>query len=70
MADPIIQTFCCHHANGTDVAVTIMEEFNTDAYNGVCLFSSALGILGAIYQVSSFCLKKVKVLCTLSIDTT
>lgn len=54
MADPTIQTFCCHHANGTDMAVTIMEEFNTDAYNGVCLFSSALGILGAIYQVGIF----------------
>lgn len=56
MADPTIQTFCCHHANGTDMAVTIMEEFDTDAYNSVCLFSSALGILGAAYQVgcSSF----------------
>lgn len=51
MADPTIQTFCCHHANGTDMAVTIMEEFNTDAYNSVCLFSSALGILGAVYQI-------------------
>ncbi|XP_044272227.1 G-protein coupled receptor 143-like isoform X2 [Tribolium madens] len=51
MADPTIQTFCCHHANGTDMAVTIMEEFNTDAYNAVCLFSSCLGILGAIYQI-------------------
>lgn len=51
MADPTIQTFCCHSANGTDMAVTVMEEFNTDAYNGVCLFSSSLGILGALYQV-------------------
>lgn len=51
MSDPTIQTFCCHHGNGTDVALTIMQEFDTDAYNIVCLFSSALGILGAIYQV-------------------
>ncbi|KAG5878284.1 hypothetical protein JTB14_033085 [Gonioctena quinquepunctata] len=51
MADPTIQTFCCHHANGTDMAVTIMQEFNTDAYNTVCLVSSALGILGAVYQI-------------------
>ena len=51
MADPTIQTFCCHHGNGTDMAVTIMQEFNTDAYNAVCIFSSCLGILGAVYQV-------------------
>ncbi|CAH1156202.1 unnamed protein product [Phaedon cochleariae] len=51
MADPTIQTFCCHHANGTDMAVTIMQEFNTDAYNAVCLISSALGVFGAIYQI-------------------
>ncbi|CAH1979512.1 unnamed protein product [Acanthoscelides obtectus] len=51
MADPTIQTFCCHPANGTDVALTIMDEFNTDTYNCVCIFSSAMGILGAIYQI-------------------
>lgn len=51
MADPTIQTFCCHHANDTDMAVRIMEEFNTDAYNAVCLTSSALGMIGALYQV-------------------
>ncbi|CAG9760843.1 unnamed protein product [Ceutorhynchus assimilis] len=51
MSDPTIQTFCCHHGNGTDVAVTVMREFDTDSYNMVCLFSSGLGILGAIYQV-------------------
>lgn len=51
MSDPTIQTFCCHHGNGTDVALTIMQEFNTEAYNIICLFSSALGILGAIYQI-------------------
>lgn len=51
MSDPTIQTFCCHHGNGTDVAVTIAEEFNTNSYNIVCLLSSGLGILGAVYQV-------------------
>ncbi|OXU24776.1 G-protein coupled receptor 143 isoform X2 [Nasonia vitripennis] len=51
MADPTIQTFCCHHNNRTDMALIIMEEFNTDAYNTVCMVSSSIGILGAIYQV-------------------
>lgn len=52
MADPTIQTFCCHNANDTDRAVKIMSEFNTDSYNAVCLASSVLGIFGALYQVS------------------
>ncbi|XP_066587377.1 G-protein coupled receptor 143-like [Prorops nasuta] len=51
MADPTIQTFCCHHTNRTDVAMVIMQEFNTDAYNIVCMVSSTMGILGALYQV-------------------
>ncbi|GJQ75634.1 hypothetical protein Trydic_g17712 [Trypoxylus dichotomus] len=51
MADPTIQTFCCYHGNGSDVATRIVREFNVDGYNTVCLFSSALGILGAIYQI-------------------
>ncbi|XP_072378572.1 G-protein coupled receptor 143-like [Diabrotica undecimpunctata] len=51
MADPTIQTFCCHHGNGTDMAIAIMEEFDTNAYNGVCIMSSTLGILGALYQI-------------------
>ncbi|XP_054011433.1 G-protein coupled receptor 143-like [Hylaeus anthracinus] len=51
MADPTIQTFCCHHSNRTDMAIVIMQEFNTDAYNSVCMLSSAIGILGAVYQI-------------------
>ncbi|KRT78861.1 hypothetical protein AMK59_7044, partial [Oryctes borbonicus] len=51
MSDPTIQTFCCYHGNGSDVATTIVREFNLDGYNTVCLISSALGILGAIYQI-------------------
>ena len=33
------------------MAITIMEEFNTDVYNTVCMLSSSIGILGAVYQV-------------------
>lgn len=51
MADPTIQTFCCQHGNGTDMSLAILEQFNTNAYNFVCIFSSTVGILGAIYQV-------------------
>lgn len=51
MADPTMQTFCCYHGNGSDVATKIVKEFDINGYNIVCLFSSALGILGAIYQV-------------------
>lgn len=51
MADPTIQTFCCHHSNSTDMAIMIMQEFNTDVYNTVCMLSSSIGILGAVYQV-------------------
>lgn len=54
MADPTIQTFCCHHSNGSDMAVAIMEEFDTNTYNVVCIFSSILGMLGAIYQVNMY----------------
>ncbi|CAG5089917.1 Similar to GPR143: G-protein coupled receptor 143 (Homo sapiens) [Cotesia congregata] len=51
MADPTIQTFCCKHNNNTDMAIIIMQEFNTDAYNVVCMLSSIIGIIGAIYQI-------------------
>ncbi|XP_063973834.1 G-protein coupled receptor 143-like isoform X2 [Diachasmimorpha longicaudata] len=51
MADPTIQTFCCHHNNKTDMSVIIMQEFNPDVYNTVCILSSAMGILGAVYQI-------------------
>ncbi|XP_059057105.1 G-protein coupled receptor 143-like [Achroia grisella] len=52
MSDPTIQTFCCHHTgNNEDLAVRIMNEFNTDTYNAVCLFSSSVGILGSLYQI-------------------
>lgn len=53
-----MQTFCCHRTasvgahNSSDVIGRIMMEFNTDAYNIVCMFASGLGIFGAVYQVS------------------
>ncbi|KAF2882378.1 hypothetical protein ILUMI_23798 [Ignelater luminosus] len=52
MADPTIQTFCCYTiANATYTASSILKEFNPGAYNFVSIFSSALGSLGAIYQL-------------------
>lgn len=52
MSDPTIQTFCCHHSgNKEDLAIKIMDEFNTESYNTVCLVSSTIGILGSLYQV-------------------
>ncbi|XP_049867680.1 G-protein coupled receptor 143-like [Pectinophora gossypiella] len=60
MSDPTIQTFCCHHSgNQEDMAVKIMSEFNTDSYNTVCLVSSTVGILGALYQVYPYVTKRV-----------
>lgn len=59
MADPTIQTFCCHHSNRTDMAIVIMQEFNTDAYNAVCMTSSLIGIVGAVYQVSEVFMNSV-----------
>lgn len=51
MADPTIQTFCCHRPNTTDSPVNFLMEFHSDLYNTVCVASSLLGIAGAIYQV-------------------
>lgn len=67
MSDPTIQTFCCHHTGkNEDLAVRIMDEFNTDTYNTVCLLSSTIGILGALYQV----IKLLKFLYTYQFTTT
>lgn len=51
MADPTIQTFCCHHRNNSDFAVKLMNEFNKESYVTTCIVSSALGIMGALYQI-------------------
>lgn len=53
MADPALQTFCCYPpGKGTDPSVKVLLEFNSRNYNYVCLVSSAIGILGAAYQVT------------------
>uniref|UniRef100_A0A023F147 Putative g-protein coupled receptor n=1 Tax=Triatoma infestans TaxID=30076 RepID=A0A023F147_TRIIF len=51
MADPSIQTFCCHKPRMGNPSVSLMSEFNSTTYNIVCLVSSILGCLGAIYQM-------------------
>ncbi|XP_046389809.1 G-protein coupled receptor 143-like [Ischnura elegans] len=51
MADPTIQTFCCHLPNKDDPSYKILFEFNSETYNYVVLVSSFIGILGAIYQI-------------------
>lgn len=51
MADPSIQTFCCRRALDYHPAYKLMNEFNTDRFNMVCLLSSLIGLSGATYQV-------------------
>lgn len=51
MADPSIQTYCCQRALDFNPSYKLMNEFNTDRFNMVCLLSSLIGISGAIYQV-------------------
>lgn len=52
MADPTIQTFCCRRTNETStMGDQILDSFNTDAYNIVCIVSSTIGVCGALYQV-------------------
>ncbi|KAF4524261.1 hypothetical protein B566_EDAN008809 [Ephemera danica] len=51
MADPTIQTFCCHRANESNGSEKILLEFYSDEYNIVCSVSSCIGILGAVYQL-------------------
>lgn len=54
MADPTIQTFCCHRPNRSDSSVNVLMEFHSHLYNSVCVVSSLLGIGGAMYQVWLF----------------
>lgn len=51
MADPTIQTFCCHTASNRSQDYGLLYEFNTPAYNIVCAVSSVIGVFGAIFQV-------------------
>lgn len=60
MADPTIQTFCCHNRNQTFSRESPLLEFDKNSYILVCLFSSALGIGGALYQVKNIFLRQEK----------
>lgn len=52
MADPSIQIFCCRRPLDYHPAYKLMNEFNSDRFNMVCLLSSLIGISGATYQVT------------------
>ena len=54
MADPTLQTFCCIRSNETRLGADAILKFRTGPYNIVCIVSSMLGILGAVYQVSDY----------------
>lgn len=51
MADPTIKTFCCHHNAMLNESFGFLVHFNSQSYNTVCLVSSSIGMLGAIYQI-------------------
>ncbi|XP_050532273.1 G-protein coupled receptor 143-like isoform X2 [Daktulosphaira vitifoliae] len=51
MADPSIQTFCCQRPLNYHSSYKLMNEFNTDRFNMVCLVSSLIGVFGATYQL-------------------
>lgn len=51
MADPTIETFCCHQSSMLNESLRSVVNFNSKSYNTVCLASSSIGILGAIYQI-------------------
>ncbi|KAG5685067.1 hypothetical protein PVAND_014268 [Polypedilum vanderplanki] len=51
MADPTIQSFCCHHKNNSHSAYRLMNEFNKDSYLIISLISSVVGIIGSFYQI-------------------
>ncbi|EEB13289.1 class B secretin-like G-protein coupled receptor GPRoca3, putative [Pediculus humanus corporis] len=51
MADPTIKTFCCHHNSMLNESSGLLLHFNSQSYNTVCLASSSIGMLGAIFQI-------------------
>ncbi|CRK88718.1 CLUMA_CG002563, isoform A [Clunio marinus] len=51
MADPTIQSFCCHHRNHSDFAFRLMNEFHREPYLIISMISSSIGMLGSIYQI-------------------
>ncbi|KFM82777.1 G-protein coupled receptor 143, partial [Stegodyphus mimosarum] len=50
MASPTIETFCCV-ASSSEPSIVMRLQFHYTPYNIVCVLSSLLGILGAIYQI-------------------
>lgn len=51
MADPSIQTFCCHRVRDSSDSADFLSEFNSEPYNTLCLASSVIGMFGAVYQI-------------------
>jgi len=52
MADPIIQSYCCHQrGNASNFAIKFMPEFHKDVYLKTCLISSFFGMIGAVCLV-------------------
>lgn len=50
MASPTIETFCCM-ASRVEPSILTGLQFHSGPYNIVCVISSLLGMLGAVYQV-------------------
>ena len=51
MADPTVETFCCLRTPELSDSMNLLMEFNSDSYNRLCLASSSVGMVGAIYQI-------------------
>lgn len=51
MADPTVETFCCLRTPELSDSMNLLLEFNSDSYNRLCLASSSIGMVGAIYQI-------------------
>lgn len=51
MADPTVETFCCLRSPEVSESMNLLLDFNSDSYNTVCLVSSSIGMVGAIYQI-------------------
>ncbi|XP_070506335.1 G-protein coupled receptor 143-like [Chironomus tepperi] len=50
MADPTIQTFCCHRT-ADNSGYYLMNEFNKQSFIIISMISSIIGISGSIYQI-------------------
>uniref|UniRef100_A0A6A7FTE6 G-protein coupled receptor 143-like n=2 Tax=Hirondellea gigas TaxID=1518452 RepID=A0A6A7FTE6_9CRUS len=50
MASPIVESMCCVPVS-SELTQHILSTFRTVPYNVICLVSSVLGVMGAIYQL-------------------